>query len=861
MRYLLLVFTLFSTFAYGQLSDKHWLPPLHSRGITSSLDHYVYLSTPEPIPFGVVVTNGNGVPIAGSPFTISQNNPVSFYIGDEQPSLMLVEQSGLNMSSGDNGLVFEGSSEFYVTFKIVNANHGEIIVSKGKAGIGTDFRLGGLPQISDDNNGNRNFVSSFMATEDGTTVTVSDYNAGVTFTTATGTISDALQTFNLEAGESVVLSGYTDTSANLTGFIGARLESNKPIAVNTGNIIGGVIDGFNDINLDQIVPVEEVGTEYVFIKGNGSDNSERPLIIATEDNTQVFVGGIPSPYITLANAGDYVLVPTSYYSGVSNQNMRVLTDKPVYAYQILAGNIVSNVADRNTGLNFIPPLSCSFPRSVDLIPSLNMLDPTSNKTYPTDLFVLTTVDAEVSVNGTLTTALPATVIGNSNWVTYRITGYTDNVKVESTGPMSVGVFGSSGTVGYAGYYSGFGVDPEVELVEVCPEETVSLFDAIVSGDIPEGGTWSPALASGTDIFDATLDSTGVYTYTVSQTCGDLVLDITVSPLPIPVFTSITGNGSVCENEEAIFNVTASPNSSVEYTVNGGAVMILDIDATGTGIITISDLEAGDLTVSVTGISDAFCSNITTVTVSETIVVDGLLDPNLSFSYATPICPNEDYALPTVSSEFNSGGTYSSTAGLVIDSSTGEIDILSSDLGNHTVTYTYVADETDCINDGFDEFDVVIEASNTVSFNIQDFCLNASDIELPSSSLEGYTGTWYPSTVDTSTLGVYTYTFTPDSEFCAITTSFEINVSTCFIPEGISPNNDDINDNLDLSSFNVKKIKIFNRYGVEVYTKLDYEDEWHGQSNKGDKLPTGTYYYIIDFNDNIDSKIGWVYVNR
>ncbi|MNK23662.1 hypothetical protein D3C87_419590 [compost metagenome] len=83
---------------------------------------------------------------------------------------------------------------------------------------------------------------------------------------------------------------------------------------------------------------------------------------------------------------------------------------------------------------------------------------------------------------------------------------------------------------------------------------------------------------------------------------------------------------------------------------------------------------------------------------------------------------------------------------------------------------------------------------------------------------------------------------------------------CFIPRGISPNNDGMNDSFDLSGFDIKFITIFNRYGQEVYSKSNYINEWIGQSNKGDELPSGTYYYMIK-NGEGEDKTGWVYINR
>ena len=71
----------------------------------------------------------------------------------------------------------------------------------------------------------------------------------------------------------------------------------------------------------------------------------------------------------------------------------------------------------------------------------------------------------------------------------------------------------------------------------------------------------------------------------------------------------------------------------------------------------------------------------------------------------------------------------------------------------------------------------------------------------------------------------------------------------------------ITDYFDLSNFcPVKRIQIFNRYGLKVYEKYDYLSEWDGKDSKSNILPTGVYYYVINFeNENI--KTGWVYINR
>ena len=522
--YILLAFLTFFT-NYAQLSNKHWLPPLHSRDATNIENHYLYISTPETVPFQVTVTTGNGVPITGSPFTISQATPVVVSVGTGQPTNMFLSLIDVNIIKNDKGLILEGPKDFYVSFRMRAANHAETLISKGRPGIGTSFRLGSTPQGGEVSI--RNFVSSVMATENNTVVNLSDYNTNVVFVSGTGNITSDTQTFTLNAGESVVFSGYTNVTANLNGFIGASLTATKPVAVSTGNATGGVSATGSDFTLDQIVSSSQIGTEYIFIQGNGLPQMELPLIIADADNTDIFVNGNTTAAITL-NAGDYYLVPNSNYQGTgTNKNIYVKSSKAVFAYQLLGGS----ASYPTSGLNFIPPLSCFFQESVYL-PSINEI---GTSTYNSDLMILTYSNATITINGNpINTSQAQAVLGNTDWVTYRISGYTGNVNVVSTGPVAVGVFGASGAAGYAGYYSGFGSAPQDTPVAVCSSSTANLFDAI-SGNPGTGGTWvvpaggAPLVGN---VFNPAINIAGEYIYSFTKTCN-------TSPTFISVKVNVT----------------------------------------------------------------------------------------------------------------------------------------------------------------------------------------------------------------------------------------------------------------------------------------------------------------------------------
>ena len=99
-----------------------------------------------------------------------------------------------------------------------------------------------------------------------------------------------------------------------------------------------------------------------------------------------------------------------------------------------------------------------------------------------------------------------------------------------------------------------------------------------------------------------------------------------------------------------------------------------------------------------------------------------------------------------------------------------------------------------------------------------------------------------------------------------------------IPSGFSPNNDGNNDTFSIALLETGQypdfsIEIYDRWGNQVY---QYQNNgqtgnaipwWDGYSQgrrtlaKNEKVPVGTYYYIINFNSsNVEPRTGWLYVS-
>lgn len=97
--------------------------------------------------------------------------------------------------------------------------------------------------------------------------------------------------------------------------------------------------------------------------------------------------------------------------------------------------------------------------------------------------------------------------------------------------------------------------------------------------------------------------------------------------------------------------------------------------------------------------------------------------------------------------------------------------------------------------------------------------------------------------------------------CTTIGQLQLYKDNCEIQRGISPNGDSMNEVFDLSGLMVSELQIFNRYGIKVYERRNYTNEWGGQSDTGESLPTGTYYYVILLASGESSKTGWIYINR
>ncbi len=109
------------------------------------------------------------------------------------------------------------------------------------------------------------------------------------------------------------------------------------------------------------------------------------------------------------------------------------------------------------------------------------------------------------------------------------------------------------------------------------DDPVDLF-AFLGGTPDEGGIWSPAMASGTGVFDPAVDTPGTYTYTVTggTACEDATAEVSVTlsnePLPLACPTIDDPTQDFCESEGTGNNFHKPRISDLVATDNGGGVV-------------------------------------------------------------------------------------------------------------------------------------------------------------------------------------------------------------------------------------------------------------------------------------------------
>ncbi len=247
------------------------------------------------------------------------------------------------------------------------------------------------------------------------------------------------------------------------------------------------------------------------------------------------------------------------------------------------------------------------------------------------------------------------------------------------------------------------------------------------------GSWAPAT-----INTATAGVTNyIFTPDAGQCASQQTLSITITPQIVPTFTQI---GPLCQNSIAPALLATSNNGYV------GSWSPASISTTSIGTSTYTFTPTDP------------CASVTTMDI--TIVAQ--IAP--TFTQLGPFCQNS--VAPTLPSISNNGYSGTWNPATISTASAG------------TTSYTFTPTDP-CATTII--MDIVVAAQVAPTFTqIGPLCQNSVAPALPSTSDNGFAGTWSPASISTTSTGTTTYIFTP-TDPCATVSSMEIVVTAPLVP--------------------------------------------------------------------------------
>jgi len=242
------------------------------------------------------------------------------------------------------------------------------------------------------------------------------------------------------------------------------------------------------------------------------------------------------------------------------------------------------------------------------------------------------------------------------------------------------------------------------------------------------GTWSPTTIS------TVVAGTSTYTFTpdIGQCAGITSLSVTVDPLITPVFDPI---GPLCLGSIP----PVLPATSTNGITGTWSPAIISTDLPGTVIYTFT----------ADGVQ---CTDNVTLSITVDPIITALFDP------FDQICLNNLAPILPLTSNNGITGTWSPT--------------IISTITAGTTSYTFTPTDGQCSKPEI--IDITISEPMSPTFaGFEPLCLNSTPPELPSTSMNGFTGTWSPSTISTDIAGTISYTFAPDEGQCSKSVTMDI----------------------------------------------------------------------------------------
>ncbi|TDX02023.1 Ig-like domain-containing protein [Dinghuibacter silviterrae] len=328
-----------------------------------------------------------------------------------------------------------------------------------------------------------------------------------------------------------------------------------------------------------------------------------------------------------------------------------------------------------------------------------------------------------------------------------------------------------------------------------------------------------------NIYTAT--ATGTYAVTIGDANGcssapSASINVTVNPTPVTPVITASGTLGICPGQTLLLTATPTGAGTYQWYENGTAIS----GATGD---TYTATTAGSYTV--TSENSFNCTS----------------DASTTTVITNPCLPQADLAITKTVSP----GPYS-----VQSPVTYTLTVTNNgpkDAQNVVVADTLPSGLGTPVNFGGGGNPLYSAVSNSIQWTLSDLPAGTTetftfDISLKSFGTISNTGFVTSATLD------------PDTTNNHSTATF-VFAGNLFIPNVITPNGDGKNDLfvvLGLENYPGSSLRIYNRWGSQVYQSEDYRNTWDGSG-----LNAGTYYYVLTANIPAGKQTykGWVEIIR
>ncbi|MFZ4056937.1 MAG: hypothetical protein ACOYKE_02310, partial [Ferruginibacter sp.] len=378
---------------------------------------------------------------------------------------------------------------------------------------------------------------------------------------------------------------------------------------------------------------------------------------------------------------------------------------PPYTYSINGGafssnNIFSGYNSLTNAFVSVRDAATPIPTTVNSAATINIVPPANPLVIRPDTTICATASVPLYASGgsgayTWTAVPPDPTIVNPNLAVTSATPaattvYTVSSSVTNTRNLIFNGDFSQGDVGFYTEYTSF-PSPPIPSNPSLAQRAYSIINNAQSFEVGfqpctdhTTGTGNMLVADG-----STNSANKVWQQKVPVTPATIYtftywLQSVVAASPAQIETQINGLPITGVAGTSTNNAPAGTCSwiQVTYTWNSGANTTAEISlinrnsAAGGNDFALDD-------ISFTTTTTCSLSKSATVTVTSSSPVTG-------FSYTTPVCATAGNQTPTLVAGFTTGGTFSSTAGLSINSGTGVINVAASTPGLYTINYNIAA---------------------------------------------------------------------------------------------------------------------------------------------------------------------------